>query len=47
MHFGKKPIIFELENGKYKLAKKIDQDGEYLFLHEGCEVSVDFGLVFG
>jgi Uma2 family endonuclease len=42
-----KAEIFELENGKYKLAKKIDQDGEYLFLHKSCEVSVDFSVVFG
>ncbi len=41
-----KAEIFELEDGKYKLAKKIDQDGEYHFSHEGCKVSVDFGVVF-
>lgn len=41
-----KAEIFELEDGKYKLAKKIDQDGEYHFSHDGCEVSIDFGVAF-
>jgi Uma2 family endonuclease len=41
-----KAEIFELEDTKYKLAKEIDQDGKYLFLYEGCEVSVDFAVVF-
>lgn len=42
-----KAEIFELKDGKYQLAKEIDQMGEYIFSHDGCEVSVDFAVVFG
>ncbi len=42
-----KAEIFELENDKYFLREKIDQDGEYKFSHDGCEVNIDFGVVFG
>ncbi len=43
---SQKAEIFELEDGQYRLAKKIDQNGEYLFSHDDCETGVDFGVVF-
>ena len=44
---SQKAEIFELEDGAYQLSQKIDQDGEYKFSYDDCEVSVDFGVVFG
>ena len=41
-----KAEIYELNDGTYKLVKKIDKNGKYAFSYEGCKTSVDFGAVF-
>lgn len=39
--------IYELEDKKYELKKRVENSGEYSYENDGCEIEIDFGEVFG